>query len=285
MTTLDKHQSSEYVKLLLIGDAKSGKTGSLVSLVKAGYKLCILDLDNLVHSLTYQIKEQCPELLNTVEVRTLRDKRKMTAAGPVIDGQPKAFIDAIKMIDHWKYRSHEGEEIDLGIPGNWGAEYIFILDSLSRFCDAAYNFQELMTPKGKNTGESHGQAVYGNAQKAVEASLATITSDTFETNVIVIAHGVYMDLDTGGSKIFPQGVGQKLSPKIPQYFPSYIRYINKGDKRTIQLKSDSMIDLANPRPGQIPETLPIETGLADFFGYLREPPKQPKPTKLNLRRV
>ena len=35
------------------------------------------------------------------------------------------------------------------------------------------------------------------------------------TNVIVIAHGTYLDLPDGTKKIFPQGVGQKLSPKIP----------------------------------------------------------------------
>ena len=35
---------------------------------------------------------------------------------------------------------------------------------------------------------------------------------SFATNLIVIAHGTYMDLPDGTTKIFPQGVGQKLSP-------------------------------------------------------------------------
>lgn len=268
MPSLANHPSSDFVKLLLVGDSKSGKTGSLVSLVKAGYKLRILDLDNLLASLTYQINKQCPELLGTVEARTLRDKRKMTVAGPVIDGNPKAFIDTIKMLDNWKY-----DDIDFGKPADWGPDCILVLDSLSRFCDAAYDWREPLTPKGSKSGEADARATYGDAQDAVENTLAGITGPNFGTNVIVIAHGTYMDLPDGTKKIFPQGVGQKLSPKIPQYFPSYIRYINRGGKRTIQLESDAMIDLANPWPDQLPKTLPVETGLATFFELLREAPK------------
>ena len=55
MPSLDQHQSNDFVKLLLIGDSKAGKTGSLISLVKAGYKLRILDLDNLLDVLKYFI--------------------------------------------------------------------------------------------------------------------------------------------------------------------------------------------------------------------------------------
>lgn len=278
MPTLSKHQSHSFVKLLLIGDAKSGKTGSLISLVKAGYKLRILDMDNLLDILVKLINEQCPLLIDTVEARTLRDDRKMTAAGPILT-KAQAFIDATKMLDRWKYKDDSGDEIDLGIPGEWGPDCILVIDSLSRLCDACYDWCESVIPKGKSTGEFDGRAVYGNAQDAIESTLAMLTSSSFECNVIVIAHGQYMDLPDGTTKIFPQGVGQKLSPKIPQYFPNYIRYTNQGGKRKIQLTSDGMIDLANTNPGAMPEkTLPIETGLAEFFAALRDPPQaQPKP--------
>ena len=116
MPSLARHQSNSLTKLLLVGDAKSGKTGSLVSLVKAGYKLRILDFDNLLDVLKYMIIKECPEKLDNVEFRTLRDKRKTTAVGPVLDGAPKAFIEAGKMLDRWKYKDDEGNEIDLGTP-------------------------------------------------------------------------------------------------------------------------------------------------------------------------
>lgn len=275
MPSLATHQSTDLVKLLLLGDAKSGKTSSLVDLVEAGYLLRILDMDNLLDPLVGHIRERCPDRLDSVDFITLRDRRKMTDAGPVIDGAPKAFTTAIKLLDRWKY-----EGTDLGVPATWGSESILVLDSLSRFCDAAYDWCEFMIPKGKG-GTFDGRAVYGNAQDAVENTIATLTSRAFETNLIVICHGLYQDLPDGTTKIFPQGVGQKLSPKIPQYFPTYIRYKNIGGKRTIQLKSDPLIDLASPVA--LTDNLPLEGGLAKVFEALRG--AKPKATVTKLKRA
>lgn len=284
MPSLANHQSNSYTKLLLLGDAKSGKTGSLVSLVKAGYRLRILDLDNLLDILKYKVLEECPENLANVEFRSVRDKYKATPGGTMIDGKPKAWTDSIKLLNNWKYTDESGEEIDYGNPANWGPDTILVIDSLSRWCDAAYDFHEAMIPRGKS-GDYDGRAVYGNAQDDVEKQLAMLMSDSIKTNVIVIAHGTYMDLPDGTKKIFPQGVGQKLSLKIPQYFPNYIRYKNKAGKRTIQVESDAMIDLANTRPNTLNKELPIETGLAEFFSALRDAPvKNDKPESVTLIR-
>src|SRR5882762_7577925 len=270
MPSLSQHKSQKFTKLLLLGDAKSGKTGSLVSLVKAGYKLRILDYDNLLDILYKLIMEQCPERIENVEFRPLRDKRKHTPLGPVIDGTPRAFAEGLKMLDRWRYKTPDGDEIDYGSPAKWGQNCILVLDSLSRFCDAAYDFREPLTPVGKS-GESDPRATYGDAQDAVENTLGWLTADSFGTNVIVICHGMYMDLPDGTKKLFPQGVGKALSPKIPTYFPNYIRYKNMGGRRTIQLKSDVMIDLANGIPTGVPDSLPVETGLATYFELLRGP--------------
>lgn len=280
MPSLAQHQSNDFTKLLLIGDSKSGKTGSLVSLVKAGYKLRVLDYDNLLDVLKYMILAQCPESLDNVEFRTLRDKRKAGALGSILDGKPSAWINGIKMLDNWKY-----DDVDLGKPNDWGSDCILVIDSLSRLCDAAYDFHETIIPVGKS-GDYDGRAVYFNAQNDVENLIGMLTSATFRVNLIVIAHGIYIDLPDGTTKIFPQGVGQKLSPKLPQYFPSVVRYKNQSGKRTIQLKSDAMVDLANPRPDLLSEALPIETGLATFFAALHPPPaKVEKPKAVTLRRM
>lgn len=283
MPSLSAHQSNSFTKLLLLGDAKSGKTGSLVSLVKAGYRLRILDLDNLLDILKYKIIEECPDKLDNVEFRSVRDKYKPGPGGTMIDGKPKAWTDSLKLLNNWKYTDEtSGEEIDYGSPADWGTDTILVIDSLSRWCDAAYDFHEAIIPRGKS-GDYDGRAVYGNAQDDVEKQIAMLMSNTIRTNVIVIAHGTYMDLPDGTKKIFPQGVGQKLSPKIPQYFPNYVRYKNKSGKRTIQLESDAMIDLANTRPNALNKELPIETGLADFFAALRDTPIE-KPKSVTLVR-
>src|ERR1700692_4429047 len=123
MPSLADHQSNSFTKLLLLGDAKSGKTTSLASLVAAGYKLRILDMDNLLDPLKEAVLKRCPDKLGNVEFRTLRDKYKMGAQGPIIDGSPKAFIAATKMIDQWMYTEDE-VETDLGRPDGWGADCV-----------------------------------------------------------------------------------------------------------------------------------------------------------------
>jgi hypothetical protein len=292
MPSLAQHHSNNLVKLLLLGDAKSGKTSSLVSLVRANYKLRILDMDNLLDPLKYQIMSHCPDKIDNVEYRSLRDDYKVTATGTVVDGKPKCWIDSLKMLNNWSYTdSITGEVIELGPPATWPDDTILVIDSLSRWCDAAMEFHRSMTPVGKG-GQADGRAIYGNAQDDVEKQLASLTSPNFRCNVIVICHGVYMTLDDGTTKIFPQGIGQKLSPKIPTYFPNYIRYIQKADKRTIQLTSNQMISLANGRPDAMPTELPTDTGLAEFFAILHggtvaksEPTPVAKPKSLTLRRA
>src|SRR5215831_2396751 len=166
MPSLANHQSNEYTKLLLMGDSGSGKTGSLVSLVKAGYWLGILDFDNGLDPLKQFILKECPEKINNVEFRTLRDKRKASPDGPIIAGTPRAFVDAIKMLDHWKY-----DDIDYGIPAEWGPERILVLDSTTFLSDAAFDFREPLSPRSRD-GKYDIRAVYKDAQDAVENVIA-----------------------------------------------------------------------------------------------------------------
>jgi AAA domain len=277
MPSLEKYESHELVKLLALGDAKSGKTGSLVSLVQAGYSLRILNFDDLLDILANKINELCPEKLNSVHFITLKDPVRATATGVGLRGKPSAWINAIKLLDHWK----DGD-VDLGVPAEWGGDCILVVDSLSRLCDAAYDFHEAIIPRGKG-GDYDGRAVYGNAQDDVERLIGMLTSKSFGTNVIIICHGTYMDLPDGTTKIFPQGVGKKLSPKIPTYFPNYVRYINRNGNRTISLKSDALIDLSSTKP--IAESLPIETGLATIFETLTGGPVSKPAPKPALRRA
>ena len=277
MPSLASHDPSTYIKLLLLGDSKAGKTTSLASLTAAGYNLRILDLDNLLGPLAGRIRSTGSDL-TTVEYRSIRDTYKSSDRGTILDGKPKAWINALKMLDNWRYTDdHTGDLIDLGPPRTWDPDCILVIDSLSRLCDAAYNFHEDVAA-GKD-----GRMIYGNAQDYVEKVLAGLTSDTYTCNVIVVCHGVYMDLDTGGKKIFPQGVGQKLSPKIPQYFPNYIQLVYDATtyKRIFRTTSNRMINLASS--ATVPSELPADTGLATFFAALRSQP-QPNPGATQTQR-
>jgi len=273
MANLVDHQSNIFVKLLLMGNSKTGKTGSLVSLVKAGYKLRILDLDNLLDILVRYIRKECPNAISNAEFITIRDKIKSSPAGPVVAGTPKAWVAATRLCDHWK-----NDDTDLGAPCDWGPDCILVVDSLSRLCDAAYDHHEAIIPRGRS-GDFDGRAVYGNAQNAVEKFLALLTSEGMQTNVIVIAHVQFQEQPDGKLKGFPQGVGQKLSPVIPQYFPNVVLYQQESGRRVMKTNSTPLIDLCTADPFNTSPSYPIETGLADLFSVLlgdkTEKPKLP----------
>lgn len=285
MPKLSEHHSNEYTKMLIMGDSGSGKTGCLVSLLKAGYKLFILDFDNGLEPLKQFAQKECPEFIDNVEYRTLRDRRKATAEGATVI-TPKAFVDGVKMLDRWKYKDDEGNEIDLGVPSEWGPDCILVLDSLTFMSDAAYDWREPLAPRSRD-GKYDMRAVYGDAQAAIENVLSLLTSESFRTNVIVISHIKWVDNPDGTKKGYPTAIGSALSPQIPRYFNTVALCETKaGGKRTIQTAATAMIDLKNPKPFAAANSYPIETGLADFFAVLRDPPKtvSAKP-KLTLKRV
>lgn len=260
MPSLDTLIASPVTKMLLMGDSGTGKTGALAALVKAGYKIRMIDMDNGWESLAAAVKNTCPEKLNTVEVESFRDKYKSTLAGPMLDGTPSAFVNALKLLDHWKV----GDK-DLGKPSEWGPECVLVLDSLTFFADAAYNWAKFMNP-----GVKDNRQIYYGAQEGVEHALALLTGESFKTNVIVTAHIKFIDMPDGTKRGYPTAVGSALSPTIPRYFNSVACCQTKpGGKREIQTLSTAIMDLKNPASFKMANSLPIETGLADFFKTLR----------------
>lgn len=255
----------------------SGKTGALTSLVKAGYKLRILDFDNGLDTLKQFVLYECPDKIDNIEFRTLTDKRKFSPEGSIIDGVPKAFTEGTKMLDRWKYKDNDGNETDLGTPYTWGPDTILVIDSLTRMSDAAFEWRLAMTI-AQSRGKYDMRAVYGDAQDAVEYILATLYSESFRTNVIVVSHIRYMERQDGMTKGYPKSVGSALSPNIPTYFNSVAQFeTSLGGKRTLKTHATALLDLKNPAPFKMEKEYSITTGLADFFGVLRSHPTQTKP--------
>jgi hypothetical protein len=221
-------------------------------------------MDNGLEPLKTQILHHYPKLIDKVEFRTLRDKYRSSASGPVVEGTPKAFVEALKLLDRWKY-----DDVDLGVPATWGPEVILVIDSLTFLSDAAFNWAVSLNPGAKDPRQW-----YGTAQDAIEKVLALITSPSFETNVIVISHVKYVDNPDGTRKGYPTAVGSALSPVIPRYFNSVaLCQTSAGGKRTIQTAATAMIDLKNPKPFEMEPKYDISNGLAKFFEVLRATPK------------
>lgn len=261
---LSSHPSSEFAKILYLGDSGAGKTGSLISLVKDDYKFKILDLDNGLTALKAFIEKECPEKIDNVDYETVRDPVKPTSAGPVVTA--KAFVEATKLMTKWS----DGSDPSLG-----GENEIFVLDSTTTLGRQAYEWAKALAPAAKDPRQW-----YFAAQQAFENIIAMLTSDSFEANVIVIAHINYKELIEGVNKGYPTAVGSALGPTIPKYFDTMLQIevtgTGKNARRKIKTVPSGIVDLKNPAPFRIEGEYPIETGMAEIFAQLKHQPGEKK---------
>jgi AAA domain len=257
MPTLEAPNAASITKMLLIGDSGTGKTGALASLVRDGYKLRILDFDNKIAGgiLPILVNRDAKDKLGNVGYEPLRDQLRSSPLGPVVDGVPQAFTKGLSLLDKWA---------DGTSPREWGPTTIFVLDSLTFFADAAFFWA-----KGMNPGAKDPRQWFYTAQQAVENSLALLTNSAFNTNVIVIAHVNWQNRPDGTMKGYPAAVGQALGPTIPAYFENMALCETVAGKRMIKTTPTALVDLKNPAAFKMLPSLPIETGLADFFKTLR----------------
>lgn len=257
MPSLSQHQSSTATKLLLIGDSGTGKTGALVSLVKAGFKLRVLDFDNGLDILVSYLRKEpnAEELLSSVQYLDCTDAMKTLSNGQVIPiGQPQAFSKAMTSLNKWP------DEPDYKIE-NLGAKDIIVLDSLTFMAKAAYRYADSLNPGAKDKRQ-----IFFDAQNRVEGCLDLLYSPTIKCNVIVTSHITYIELSEDLVKGYPNAIGKALAPKVPRFFNHMLQVKSKGSgmsiKRVITSLPDGTIDLKSTVPNF---EAPIETGLADFF--------------------
>jgi len=253
---LQPPQATTITKMLLLGDSGTGKTGALASLAKAGYRIHILDMDNKVTTgiLPIILKDD-PKAMANIDYEACRDKLKGSPLGPILDGLATAFPKALSLLDKWT---------DGTIPAQWGPQHIFVLDSLTFFSDAAFNWAKSMNPSAKDPRQW-----FYTAQQGVENALALLTASTFNTNLIVISHVSWIDRPDGTMKGYPSSVGKALGPTIPAYFDNMAQCETTAGRRNIKFIPTAMVDLKTPVGTRMSAPLPIESGLADFFKTLR----------------
>lgn len=260
MPKLSSHSSGDFVKLLLIGNSGTGKTGALASLVRAGYELRIIDLDNGLDALKNLLAHEDPKLLELVEYESARDRYKTGITGPTFVPPPKGLRDAGNLIDKWS---------DDSVPAEWGPKRILVIDSLTMLGRCALNWATNANPTLRDP-----RLWYGAAQDVVEKLIATVTGESFGTNVIVISHIDYViHEETKLEKGFVSAVGKALGPKLPRYFNTLLLAETRGSgekvRRTIRTMPTTQIDLKNPAPMRISAEYPLDTGLNEIFTQLK----------------
>lgn len=259
MTKASDYQKSVFVKILFVGNSGAGKTGALTSLVQAGYKLKIIDLDSGLDALIHHVQAADPKLLDQIEYVSFRDQMKMTAQGPKVVGTPKAYIKVCDALEKWP---DDGTD-----PATWGSDTILVLDSLTNAGRASFQWARAM-----NAGSKDPRQWYKTAQDLIEDLIANLTSENFATNVVVISH-VDIYETNGVMKGIASSIGKALGPKLPRFFNTMILSETTGSgknvKRRLKTAPTAMLDLKNPAPMKIEAEYDIEDGLAKIFEKLR----------------
>lgn len=282
MPSITSFAQTNPVKLMLIGDSSTGKTGSLASLVAAGYKLRILDLDNglpvLYNLLTdpsspYTDGLKKIDLGEAVHYATITDEMK-SIKGQIVPVKVSVWDRAVRMLDHWK----DGE-IDLGKPSSWGRDTVLVIDSLTMLSTAALYFVQMMNAHLLTSTQNEWRRDIGTAQGLLTKLLELLASTTIQCNVVLISHiafvreanGVMLGADESGGmqKGYPSAIGKAISPRIPRYFNNVIQSQTVGAgaqaRRKLCTMPTGMVDLKSSAPMRVKKEYRLETGLAEFF--------------------
>jgi hypothetical protein len=258
------------VKGLIIGNNGAGKTGALLSLIKAGYKLRLLDFDNGAEILVNLIRAQCPELASNVDIETHMDEYKSIGgkAGITPVTPLKGFSGGMKVLDEWP---------GLGKPTDWRTDTVLVLDSLTMLGKLIMNHVLFLAGR-LVTGEKQMQD-WGQAMDIQENVCARLFSSAFSCHVLVLSHVTFVQPEGEVQQFaYPSALGSKLPPKIGSYFNSTLYVGSDGvganKKKVIYTKSKGLVECKTSAPGLVKDSYPLETGLADYFRDLGHiPPK------------
>ena len=302
MPQLSEHQSDDSIKMLLIGDSGSGKSGALASLAAVGYKLRIIDVDNGLDILYSTLKKFAPAALQNVVYETITNKVKGVNGRIVARGNPDAWNKAMNLLTHWKVGTAGSPATpaanglpakaavppsegfyDLGKLDTWGKDCVLVIDSGTFLAQMAMD--SVLFLNGRYGGKVEIQD-YMEAMRLIEGLLTLLYSPEIKCNVIFTSHIAYLG-DEGFIKGFPATIGQKLSPKVGRYFNNCLQVATKGSgaqmKKVIKTVSQANIELKNSNPYSLPPEIEfsgITGGLATVFQtILGEPPnKWPAPS-------
>ena len=281
MPKLSQRTAISPIKLMVIGDSGTGKTGALESLVRAGYKLKILDFDGGLDYLQEALKD-VPELLENIEYATFSNKFKTVNGRVIPKGNPKAWADGLKALESGKIPNSDPEEF-WGKPEEWGEDTFLVTDSLTMASKAA--MLQVLHLNGRLFEPPQIQD-WGQAQGLVEGLIQWLCSEDIKCNVMVLSHINFIEMANGVMKGYPSAVGKALSTTLPRYFNTILNATTKGSgksaKRIISpVPIQSIETKASVPVEKLPESWPIETAYAEFMLLAKGsvPNKDYKPKK------
>lgn len=268
----------EPIKVLVLGDSGTGKTGGLVSLGALGYNLRILDFDNGTKILRDYVlnpnsiyrkehKLWSQELANSLPSRvafeTLTDPLK-NVNGVMVPKSATAWQRASRLLTHWKTDSE-----DLGPVSSWTMQDVLVIDTLTFAARRAMEFNQSLN--GNLGADPNWNKDYSPTQRLIERLLGLLYDPGVKCHVVVNCHLGYENIRDLGSdipkrKAYPQTIGAAQKLIIGRYFNNTVQTKTLGgNKNYLLTRGDEELSLKNTAPLRTKQQYPIETGLAEFF--------------------
>lgn len=280
-------------KAILVAAPKVGKTGSIAALINAGYRVVVAAFDPGYDILLSLVD---PAHRDNLTILPFEDRRGFTTATSKMTvgmvGDPVAFPKFVEFLNTGKARRaacQGGDIIDLGASDTWGTDTFLVIDNLSSLSKAA--FARLLKMQGVDK-QSRRRRDWGLAADEVDDILIQLASSFYRYHLIVLAHWyvqgprewededkVHKDKTDYNNELrqreekliptkqVPVSIGRTLSRNLLQHFPTVCwAEIDAMDRRIFNLSPSASRDSGVPvRPGTLPKTLPIETGLLTIF--------------------
>jgi len=281
LPNITQHQSAQTTKLLLIGDSGSGKTGALMSLAEAGYKLRIIDVDNGLDIVrNFATSPDSPyvkrnsKVAENISFATITDPMK-NLNGIITPVKANVWPKVTSLLMHWKI-----EDEDLGKVVDWGPGEVLVIDSLTMLSQAALNWHLMINGAlgTKRTG-NEGRRDVGEAQRLLRSLFEMLYDSSIKCNVIVTSHVTLVSEsglspqseDAKGEMVtgYPSAIGRALSPFIPRYFNTVLYCKPVGRQHKIFTRTQGVVNVKSSAPLKVAPDYPLETGLADYFKAVR----------------
>ncbi len=275
---------SRNIRMLYAGHTGSGKTGSLCSLAAAGYNVRVLDLDdgceihedfkfNLEKSI---YRRERPGLWTAEQAKTMPERLTST----VITEQ--YLIKGMQAVARGTAWNRISQQLIAWKLHEWTNRDVLVIDSFSRFCDAAMNFQLAINNRAGQQPQvgTSGSNDYTQAFKYIRDFLDLLkNADDINCHVIICCHIKFMeepgaqqatDRSRRNIKGFPQTIGRQLSPEVGQFFNHTLLAKQLGSRRIIATQFDDDINLKSSVPLSAKPQYDLATGLAEYFKAVLE---------------
>jgi len=240
-------------RILLCGEAASGKTGSLAQLANAGYRIMIHDFDQNTRVIGSYLRDNAADVyVSTYAAAKISGTNLFAGTGSASKQALDAMRRFCKMLEHWKV---EGGE-DLGPCTSWTAKDVVVIDS-GTFLGELLLLAAQEDPEAKRDGRS----LYNVAGKYYGAILDHLTGNKMGATVIMLTHIMQTgDTDDQGKIIgkardVPVGVGVKFSKKMQTYFSDIWHLeVDRAGNRSIKTAATDKASLRTSAPTLIKAT-------------------------------